>query len=317
MAFGQAQFFPASYDTATKITTAVLCAIVIVATIGTGSPIVAGIGALILGSAYAWSPRGYTIAGRAILVKRPVGAARLPLEGVREARAATSDDFRGCIRLWGDGGLFGYYGLFRTSKLGKSTWYLTNRGNAVVLVTEAKTALFSPDDRDGFLAAIRSTAAVPPGPAAGSPLIDDRHFAIGPLFGLGITVIVVAIGVFISMYSPGPPGYTLTPASLTIHDRFYPVTVEARNVDLEEIRVIDLRTDTGWQPTARTNGFGNAHYRSGRFRVANGQTVRLYDAGSRRVVLLPPKGKGPAVLLETRDPDAFAAQVRSEWGANR
>ncbi|MBV9770294.1 MAG: hypothetical protein JOZ32_12035, partial [Bryobacterales bacterium] len=37
------------------------------------------------------------------------------------------------------GGLFGYYGLFTTAKLGKSTWYVTKRENGVVVIAGAKT----------------------------------------------------------------------------------------------------------------------------------------------------------------------------------
>ena len=100
--------------------------------------------AVILVGAYAWSPRGYAVSDGSIEVNRLIGSARIPLDGLREARAATKDDFRGCLRLFGNGGLFGYYGLFRTSKLGKSTWYVTNRGKAVVVVTGEKTVAVQP-----------------------------------------------------------------------------------------------------------------------------------------------------------------------------
>jgi len=120
---------------------------------------------------YAWSPRGYAVSDGYIEVNRLIGRARISLDGLREARAATKDDFRGCLRLFGNGGLFGYYGMFRTSKLGKSTWYVTNRGKAVVVVTGEKTVLFSPDNVEGFIAAIGApTAPVPrlKTPGAGS-----------------------------------------------------------------------------------------------------------------------------------------------------
>lgn len=55
------------------------------------------------------------------------------------------------------------------------------------------------------------------------------------------------------------------------------------------------------------------HYRSGWFRVVGGKTVRMYRADSTRLVLLPPKGEGPAVLLETSDPEKFLWEVRQEW----
>jgi hypothetical protein len=89
--------------------------------------------------------------------------------------------------------------------------------------------------------------------------------------------------------------------------------LNAANVDVEHIRVIDLNVDPEWRPTQRTNGVGNAHYASGWFRVASGKTVRMYRAGSRRLVLLPPKGDGAAVLLETREPERFLAEVREKW----
>jgi len=46
---------------------------------------------------------------------------------------------------------------------------------------------------------------------------------------------------------------------------------------------------------------------------ASGKTIRMYRAGSTRLVVLPPKGDGAAVLLETREPEKFAVEVREKW----
>jgi Bacterial PH domain len=240
-----------------------------------------------------------------------------PLDGVREARTATPDDLRDCLRTFGNGGLFGYYGQFSTAKLGNCTWYVTNRSNAVVVVTSARTSVLSPDDVDGFLAAIRAAAPVPLA-TPGEPLLDslesyDAGIPTGMLVGGAIAIVVMAVVAFALWYSPGPPSCTLTAMSLTIHDRFYPVTLQAGSVDVEHIRLVDSGVDTEWRPTARTNGFANAHYRSGWFRVASGKTVRMYNTDSRRLVLLPPKGGGAAVLLEASDPEKFVREVRQEW----
>ena len=299
--------FPASYDTTTKIISAVVGALALVLVVATHSVVAACLTALILVGAYAWSPRGYAVSEGAIAVNRLIGTVHIPLDGLREARAATKDDFRGCLRLFGNGGLFGYYGLFRTSKLGKSTWYVTNRGKAVVVITGSKTVLFSPDDVAGFIAAIGAPTPTP------VPATQDAGSRIGSLIGVAIGIVVVAILAFAFLYSPGPPGYTLTPESLTIHDRFYPVTLNRTSVDVGYIRIIDLGVDTEWRPTQRTNGFGNAHYASGWFRVASGKTVRMYRAGGTRLVLLPPKGDGAAVLLEIGEPGRFVVEVRQKW----
>jgi hypothetical protein len=121
------------------------------------------------------------------------------------------------------------------------------------------------------------------------------------------------MGIFAIFYSPGPPSYTVTPESLTFHDRFYPVTLTATSVDVQCIRVVDLDVDTDWQPTICLGGFSNPHYRCGRFLVDSGKIVRIYQVDSRRLVLLPPKNDDTAVLVETREPEIFVDEVRRNW----
>jgi len=316
--------FAASCDSISKILSAVIAAIPVVLLIVAAAThnaimglLIAPLFTLILGLAYAWSPRGYAISGQSLVVKRLVGNVGIPLESVREVRAAAADDLSGCIKVFGNGGLFGYYGLFRTSKLGTCTWYVTSRRNSVVVVAERKTMLFSPDDVDGFVAAVRAAARLPLVQPGASTLDSIQPYgggsAVRKWAAPAIAIVAVAIAAFALLYAPGPPSYTLTPQSLTIHDRFYPVVVRASSVDVANIRVIDLDADAEWRATARTNGFANSHYRSGWFRVSNGKTVRMYQANGRRLALLPPKGDGNAVLLETGDPYKFCAEVRQEW----
>jgi hypothetical protein len=308
--------FPASYDLTTKIISGLMCLVLLTAVVAAHSFAIACLSLLILAACVAYSPRSYEIQGQTILVQRLAGAARVTLQGVRDARRTTPEDFRGCIRLWGSGGLFGYYGLFRTTKLGKSTWYVTSRNNSVVVITAAKTVLFSPDDRDGFLAAIRAVAPIHEshGPASIEPA------GYGGSWGKWIAAVLAIVGMSVGFvaynYSPGVPGYTLTGETLVIHDRLYPVTLHASTVDISQIRIVDLATDAQWRTAARTNGFANAHYRSGWFRVANGQKVRLYQADSPIVVLLPPKGEGSPVLYQAAEPDKFINEILTAWGAS-
>ena len=65
-------------------------------------------------------------------MRRLFGNVTIPSSEIQVARAATSDDLRGLIRVWGSGAFFGYYGSFRTSKLGNCTWYVTDRQKCVV-----------------------------------------------------------------------------------------------------------------------------------------------------------------------------------------
>lgn len=136
---------------------------------------------------------------------------------------------------------------------------------------------------------------------------------IGAIVGLGIGTVSMAVGVLAFLYSPGPPRLTLTRDALAVHDRFYPVTVMANAVAIDRIRAVDISQDPDWRPTSRTNGFSNSHYHSGWFRTANGQKVRMYWADGKRLVLLPPKDDGAAVLIEVNEPEQFIETLRQEW----
>jgi len=318
-AYPENRSFRASYDTTSKVVTGIVFLVFAVVLAATRNPIVGCPFVLILLGAFAYSPRSYEIAEQAVVVKRLIGSVRFRLDGIRELRAATAGDFRDCMRLWGNGGLFGYYGLFQTAKLGKSSWYVTNRRNAVILVTEGKTAVLSPDDVNGFMTAVRATGLIPASSAQPvAELMPATGFgtSVATWIGVLVALAVLAVVGFAVLYAPGPPRLTLTAQALTIHDRFYPVTVAAADVDMSQIRVIDLSTEPGWRPTARTNGFANAHYRSGWFKVANGQKVRLYSTGSNRLVLLPAKSGGSAVLVEASDPEKLVGDLRQTWGSN-
>ncbi len=304
--------FSVSFDKLSKVISAVVCAILLIIAFATQSTLATAVGAAIILGALAYSPRGYEVRDRSIFVRRFIGSVRIPLDSVREARIAAPGELSGALRLCGNGGLFGYYGLFRTSRLGKCWWYLTNTSKVVVVVAEDRTTLFSPDEPERFLDAIRTTAPVPEAPVGGPPRAQERRAWVGPAIAIAV-LLAVTVVTFAFWYSPGPPSYTVTAHALTIHDRFYPVTVKAASIDLDDVRIVDLSTDAGWQPTVRTNGFANSHYRSGWFRVANGQTVRLYAAGGRRLVLLPPKGGGNAILLQTSHPEEFLREIREHW----
>jgi len=308
------QSFSASIDSRAWIITSIVIGIILTCIVISRNVLVVVPGAAVIVISYALAPRGYALSDRSLVVKRRLWRnVAISLESVRELRPATAEDFRGTLRLWGNGGVFGYYGVFQTSKLGKCRWFLTKRSNAVVLVTEEKTVLVSPDDVSGFLAAVRGFAPVPETYAAAPMLPAGGKSGVAPWIGVGIAVIVLTVVCFAFLYAPGPPKLTLTPQALEIDDRFYPFTLSAADVDVAGIRIVDIATDPAWRPTARTNGFANAHYHSGWFRTASGRTVRMYWAEGKRLVLLPPKGSGPTVLIEENEPEKLIAQIRQEW----
>jgi hypothetical protein len=301
--------FSASYDSTTKAITGAVCLFLALVAWLVHIIFIAPLFPLLIGVAYAYSPRGYAISGEAIVIKRLIGNIRVPLTEIREIRPGTPADFTGCLRLWGNGGLFGYYGLFSTTKLGSCYWYVTHRSKTVIVTASTRILVLSPDDVEGFIrgAGVTFTGAAPDG----GPQVTFGRTGIFVAAGVGVAAL--ALATLASVYSPGPPDYTLTQDQLTIRDRFYPVTLYADAIDAGRMRIVDLTQDAEWRPTARTNGFGNRNYQSGWFRVAGGQTVRLYRAGGRKLVLIPPKGSGTFVLYQAKDPDRFVGEVQRRW----
>ncbi len=309
--------FCASFDSLTKFISAGVCFFLIGATVGTRSVLAACLCVLVLGLGYAYSARGYAIKEGALVIRRLIGNIEIPLGDIREVRAAEAEDLKGCIRLFGSGGFFGYYGLYRTSKLGKSSWYVTQRDHGVVIVTGDRTLVLSPDDVNGFVTAMRiaisTPEAGPAGSAAGSVPAGRRTGRFAKVLAIAIAILALLLSAGALLYSPGPPEYTLNPEGLSVHDRFYPVTLKAGEIDLASIKAVNIKTDPDWRVTTRTNGFANFHYASGWYKVANGQKVRMYRADSRILVLLPPKGEGAPVLLEVNEPDSFIRELRQSW----
>lgn len=187
--------FPASYDVITKTISAITCVFALAAAIAIHNRMAGAIMISVFALAYAYSPRAYRVSSQIITVRRLIGSVRVPLEDLRALRKIEPDDLRGCMRLWGSGGLFGYYGLFRTTRLGRCTWYATNRKKLIVAIGAKKTTVFSPDDVDGFLQAIRNEV---PAPATlpGEPSVAGE-VAGPPSYGrialwIGISVVIAA-----------------------------------------------------------------------------------------------------------------------------
>src|ERR1035438_7658668 len=79
--------FSASYDSTTRAISAAVCLLLMVVAWVVHMVFIALLFPLLIGLAYAYSPRGYAISGGAIVVQRLIGNIRVPLAEIREMRA--------------------------------------------------------------------------------------------------------------------------------------------------------------------------------------------------------------------------------------
>lgn len=103
--------------------------------------------------------------------------------------------------------------------------------------------------------------------------------------------------------------FELTPSALTIKGDLWGRTIPAAHLKGAAARVVDLRAEPGLTPKRRTAGTALPGYRSGWFRLQNGEKALLYLTAIDRVVYLPTT-EGFTLLLSVDDPQRFAEHVR-------
>lgn len=96
--------------------------------------------ALILVSPFLWAPRGYVLHGNLVVVRRPIGEAKITLAHPASLWKWT---WWG-LRLFGSGGMYWYFGLFRFKGLGTVSMHATHRHKLVLVIdVDGKKSLLS------------------------------------------------------------------------------------------------------------------------------------------------------------------------------
>lgn len=148
------------------------------------------------------------------------------------------------------------------------------------------------------------------GKSATNPYLGSSYLGEYIRKRLPVGIVVVVIIAIAGWYQSGPVKYKISSEGLAIHDGFYSDRLEAADIDLEHIQVVDLEKDARWRPASKISGVGTGQHRFGYWRVAGGEKVRLYQTGGERLVLLPRKDKATPILVEVKQPEAFVQELR-------
>lgn len=112
-----------------------------------------GISLLILVISYSLSPRSVGADREGLWIRRRFGLKKIMRKEILDVRLPEGDEMRGAVRTFGNGGLFGYAGYFRNSRMGSMLWFCTRRSNYVLVVrTRGPVVVITPDDPKGFVA---------------------------------------------------------------------------------------------------------------------------------------------------------------------
>ena len=96
---------------------------------------------------YLFSTNFYELENDFLIIHRPVGSVNFPISEIKEIIKMNPGTMIGGIRLFGVGGLFGYYGKYYNFKLGHLTLYTTQKRNRILMtMNTGKKIVISPDD---------------------------------------------------------------------------------------------------------------------------------------------------------------------------
>ena len=107
---------------------------------------------IILILTYGFSPKGYAFEDRKLVIYRPFQNKLYATADIHTVSIVNKNELKNSMRVFGVGGLFGYFGLFRNSRYGTMIWYATRRDQFVVIErSNGKTIVLTPDDPNSFV----------------------------------------------------------------------------------------------------------------------------------------------------------------------
>jgi len=106
--------------------------------------------------AYIYTPKAFHLRDGVLRIERPASDVTIPLASIAEVEPL--DVFLGLTLKappGGNSGLFGIYGTFYRTDLGKFRMYSRRASHTVLLVTSDGNVVVGPDRRDEFIASLR------------------------------------------------------------------------------------------------------------------------------------------------------------------
>lgn len=100
---------------------------------------------------YGHIPTRYRVDEKACVLEAPFKKLVIPLDEITAVRSLCRYDQQGLFRLFGSGGLFGYWGYFYSHTLGRIKIYARRNNHWILIVTRYRGRyVIAPDDPDFF-----------------------------------------------------------------------------------------------------------------------------------------------------------------------
>ena len=107
---------------------------------------------LIYFGTFSFRPISYKLTDNKLIVHRPLSDIKIDRTEIKSVEQLDKAKLSWAVRIFGVGGLFGYWGKFSNTKIGSMTWYATRRNNAVLVTTiHNKKIILTPNEPEKFV----------------------------------------------------------------------------------------------------------------------------------------------------------------------
>lgn len=141
-------------------------------------------------------------------------------------------------------------------------------------------------------------------------LLDERNATAGPL--LGTAAFCVLLWAVLARLTRRHR-LRLDGTVLEVATTFYTRRFRRDDLDLDHARPVDLGERPEYRPMLRTNGMSLPGFRSGWYRLRNGNRALVATAGGARVLWVPTRN-GHDLVLEAVDPRTLLERLRAMAG---
>lgn len=107
---------------------------------------------------FVFRPIHYKLSGDKLIIHRLTDNVALDRSQIKEVKQIDPEQLKRSVRIFGVGGLFGYYGRYANNTLGRMTWYATRKNKTVLLITNANEKfILTPDEPEAFVASLKAS----------------------------------------------------------------------------------------------------------------------------------------------------------------
>ena len=108
--------------------------------------------ALIYFGTFSFRPINYKLTDNELIIHRPLSDVKIFRDEIKSVEQIDKSKLSWAVRIFGVGGLFGYWGKFSNAKLGSMTWYATRKTNVVLVTTiYNKKIILTPNEPERFV----------------------------------------------------------------------------------------------------------------------------------------------------------------------